>query len=239
MATPDPLLAIKGVAAYFGKAAAIMDISLEIAEGEVVALLGANGAGKTTLLNTISGFINCHSGTIEMRGERISGLPPHKIFRKGIVQVSQARDLFLDMSVVENLELGASIRKQDDLGEDLKKIFTYFPRLEERQQQRVKTLSGGEQQMVAIGRALMGNPKILLLDEPSGGLAPRFVQEIARIVAILKKKRSTMLLVEQNIALAMSVADRIYVLRDGNVVWSGSVAYMTADPKELARKYYL
>jgi branched-chain amino acid transport system ATP-binding protein len=238
LATPEPLLAIKGLAAYFGKVAAIQDLSLEICEGEVVALLGANGAGKTTLLNTISGFIKSYIGTIEMRGERISGLAPHKIFRKGVVQVSQTRDLFVEMSVLENLELGAAARK-DDIREDLARIFTYFPGLDERRQQRVKTLSGGEQQMVAIGRALMGGPKILLLDEPSGGLAPRFVQEIAHIIAMLKKNGTTMLLVEQNIALAMSVADRIYILREGNVVWSGRIADMTTDLKELARKYYL
>ena len=238
MAAPEPLLAIKGLAAYFGKVAAIQGLSLEVCEGEVVALLGANGAGKTTLLNTISGFIKSYIGTIEMRGERISGLAPHKIFRKGVVQVSQTRDLFVEMSVLENLELGA-VARNDDIRKDLAKVFTYFPRLDERRQQRVKTLSGGEQQMVAIGRALMGGPKILLLDEPSGGLAPRFVQEIAHIIAMLKKNGSTMLLVEQNIALAMSVADRIYILRGGNVVWSGRIADMTTDLKELARKYYL
>jgi len=238
LATTEPLLAISDLAARYGKVSTLREVSMEVCEGEVVALLGANGAGKTTLLNTISGFVRVQAGSINMLGERINGLLPHRIFRKGIVQVSQARNLFGDMSVLDNLELGAAVRN-DDLRDDLAKVFAYFPRLNERREQRVKTLSGGEQQMVAIGRALMGRPKILMLDEPSGGLAPRFVQEIRRIVGRLKEQGSTMLLVEQNIALALAVADRVYIMRGGQIVQSGTTSEIGSDPKQLAKTYYL
>ena len=238
MDTSETLLSVHGVTARYGKTDALRNVSLEVKEGEVIALLGANGSGKTTLLNTISGFIKPSAGDIKLRGDAISAQKPYQVFRQGVVQVSQARDLFLAMSVQDNLELGAATRN-DDFSADLGEVFAYFPRLDERRQQKVGTLSGGEQQMVAIGRALMSRPSILLLDEPSGGLAPRFVQEIARIMRVLKDKGATMLIVEQNIALALGVADRFYILRGGEVVRSGVPAELGTNYADVARSYYL
>lgn len=238
MDTNETLLSLHGITARYGKTDALRNVSLEVKVGEVVALLGANGSGKTTLLNTISGFIKPSAGDIRLHGKPISTQKPYEIFRQGVVQVSQARDLFTALSVQDNLELGAATRT-DDLRADLDQVFTYFPRLEERRQQKVGTLSGGEQQMLAIGRALMGRPGILLLDEPSGGLAPRFVQEIARIMRVLKDKGSTLLLVEQNIALALGVADRFYIMRDGQLVREGVPAELGTNYAEVARSYYL
>ena len=238
MDTSETLLSLHGVTARYGKTDALRNVSLEVKEGEVIALLGANGSGKTTLLNTISGFIKPSAGDIKLRGQPISTQKPYKVFRQGVVQVSQARDLFSAMSVQDNLELGAATRS-DDFSADLDEVFAYFPRLDERRQQKVGTLSGGEQQMVAIGRALMGRPSILLLDEPSGGLAPRFVQEIARIMSVLKGKGSTMLIVEQNIALALGVADRFYIMRGGEVVRAGVPAELGTNYADVARSYYL
>lgn len=239
MATANsPLLSLANVGARYGKAEALRAVSLDIWEGEVVALLGANGAGKSTLLNVISGFIRPSHGAITLAGERIDGDKPHKAFRRGVVQVSQARDLFPAMTVKENLELGAVTRK-GDCSTEMAVVFDYFPRLHERREQRVGTLSGGEQQMVALGRALMGRPRILLLDEPSGGLAPKFVQEIGRIMAALKDRGATMMIVEQNIGLALRVADRFYILRDGNVVHTGTPNELGDDLAAVARRYYL
>lgn len=237
MAGPD-VLVVRGLCAGYGKTAAFHDISLEVRAREVVVLLGANGAGKTTLLNTVCGFIKPSTGSITLEGATISGAPPHQIFRQGVVQVSQGRDLFREMSVIDNLELGATVRSEN-LADNLARVFSYFPRLAERRHQVVGTLSGGEQQMVAIGRALMSSPRILLLDEPSGGLAPRFVQEIGRIMQALKSAGTTMLLVEQNIGLAMSVADRFYILRDGRIVHSGLSNELSTDYAALAHEYYL
>jgi len=228
---------VQGLAARYGKIAALRNASLEIGEGEAVTLLGANGSGKTTLLNTLCGFLAPTGGTVSLAGEEIGGLPPHRIFRRGIVQVSQARDLFGTVTVLDNLLLGAVQR--DRPGPDVTEIFGYFPRLQERQLQLVRTLSGGEQQMVAMGRALMSAPRILLLDEPSGGLAPRFVEEIGNIVNALKRQGRTMLLVEQNLALAAAVADRFYILRDGETVDSGDAAALRQDRRHFARTYYL
>ncbi len=238
MVTNESLLTLKDVTSHHGRTEAISRVSLEVKEGEVIALLGANGAGKTTLLNTICGFIKPTQGEILLRGERIAGVKPFKVFRQGVVQVSQTRDLFPAMSVLENLELGA-VAWNADFSKDLQLVFEYFPRLSERKDQRVGTLSGGEQQMVAIGRALMGKPKILLLDEPSGGLAPRFVEEISRIMTVLKKRGSTMFIVEQNIALALAVADRFYILRDGAMVRQGIPSELGSDYAQVARSYYL
>jgi branched-chain amino acid transport system ATP-binding protein len=238
LGTPEPLLAVRDLTVRYGKSVALQDLSLSIREREVVTLLGANGAGKTTLLNTISGFLKPVSGGIQMRGEVIEQEPPHKVFRRGIVQVSQARDLFPSLSVIDNLTLGATnVPGPHDA--DLERVLGYFPRLAERKKQQVRTLSGGEQQMVAIGRALMGRPKILLLDEPSGGLAPRFVQEIGNIVNALKQAGSTMLLVEQNMALALGVADRFYILRAGTIVHQGGASELGSNYAALATEYYL
>ncbi len=237
MAARDPVLRIEGLAARYGKIVALRNASLEIGEGEAVTLLGANGSGKTTLLNTLCGFLAPTGGTVSLAGEAIGGLPPHRIFRRGIVQVSQGRDLFGSMTVLDNLLLGAVRRRRP--GPEVSEIFGYFPRLQERPQQLVRTLSGGEQQMVAIGRALMSAPRILLLDEPSGGLAPHFVGEIGNIVNALKRQGRTMLLVEQNLALAAAVADRFYILRDGETVDSGDAAALRQDRRHFARTYYL
>lgn len=237
MAAPDPLLRVQGLAARYNKIAALRDASLEIAEGEAVALLGANGSGKTTLLNTVCGFLPPASGTIALGPESIGGLPPHRVFQRGIVQVAQGRALFGSMTVRDNLRLGAVRRNRP--GPEIDEIFGYFPRLQERQQQIVRTLSGGEQQMVAMGRALMSAPRLLLLDEPSGGLAPRFVEEIGNIMNALKRQGRTMLLVEQNLALAAAVADRFYILRDGETVASGNSEALRQDPQGFARAYYL
>jgi branched-chain amino acid transport system ATP-binding protein len=237
LAARDPVLRVQGLAARYGKIVALRDVSLDIGEGEAVALLGANGSGKTTLLNTLCGFLAPTGGTVSLAGEAIGGLPPHRIFQRGIVQVSQARDLFGSMTVLDNLLLGAVQRNRP--GPAATDIFGYFPRLQERQLQVVRTLSGGEQQMVAMGRALMSAPRILLLDEPSGGLAPRFVEEIGNIVNALKRQGRTMLLVEQNLALAAAVADRFYILRDGETVDSGDAAALRQDRRHFARTYYL
>ncbi len=237
MAAHDPVLRVQGLAARYGKIVALRNASLEIGEGEAVTLLGANGSGKTTLLNTLCGFLAPTGGTVSLAGEAIGGLPPHRIFQRGIVQVSQARDLFGSMTVLDNLLLGAMQR--DRPRPEVTEIFGYFPRLQERQLQLVRTLSGGEQQMVAMGRALMSAPRILLLDEPSGGLAPRFVEEIGNIINALKRQGRTMLLVEQNLALAAAVADRFYILRDGETVDSGDAAALRQDRRHFARTYYL
>lgn len=234
----ETLLSIEKIAVRYGKSEAIRDVSLDIRAGEVVTLLGANGAGKTTLLNTISGFLKPAAGEIRVQNVPITGAPPHKVFQHGVVQVSQGRDLFPSLSVQENLELGAATLK-GSFKEELDRVFEYFPRLAERRKQLAGTLSGGEQQMVAISRALIGRPKVLLLDEPSGGLAPRFVAEIGRIMRILKEVGSTMLLVEQNMSLALSVADRFYILRDGVIVHRGDSAELGSDYTELAKRYYL
>jgi branched-chain amino acid transport system ATP-binding protein len=233
------MLEIDGLDVQYGKVKALSGITLSVRQGESVALLGANGAGKTSLLNTISGFLRPSAGSIRVNGRSIGGAPPHVVFAEGISQVSQDRNLFGDMSVIDNLMLGAVVRGGGDMQADLDRIFGYFPQLAGRQQQRVQTLSGGEQQMVAIARALMCHPKILMLDEPSAGLAPVFVAEITRICGLLRQAGSTMLIVEQNIALAADVADRFYVLRAGSLLKSGDAAELRQDAIRLAREYYL
>ena len=232
---PDALLTARGVEAGYGSRQILFGVDLDVAEGEVVALLGANGGGKSTLLNAVSGFVQPRRGSIRLDGVELAGLPPHRTFRRGIVQVSQARDLFPEMSVEENLRLGAWT-KRGDAARLLDGIYASFPRLTERRGQMVRLMSGGEQQMVAIGRALMSEPRVLLLDEPSGGLAPAFVTEIAAIVAALKQRRVTMMIVEQNLRLALSVADRILVLRDGVVVEQRTGQ---ADEETIVRQIYL
>jgi branched-chain amino acid transport system ATP-binding protein len=232
---PDASLTVRGVEAGYGARQILFGIDLDVMPGEVVALLGANGSGKSTVLNTLSGFVRPRRGSIRLNGEELAGLPPHRIFRRGIVQVSQGRDLFPDMSVEENLRLGAWIRGRST-ARLLQSIYTSFPRLGERRRQTVRLMSGGEQQMVAIGRALMSGPRVLLLDEPSGGLAPALVGEIASILAVLKRQHVTMVIVEQSLRLALAVADRILVLRDGVVVQQQSAG---ADEEQIVRQIYL
>ena len=235
---PDALLIARGVEAGYGSRQVLFGVDLDIVEGEAVALLGANGSGKSTLLNALSGFVRPRRGSILLSQVELAGLRPHRIFRYGIVQVSQARDLFPEMTVEENLRLGAWVRR-GDMARLLDTVYQSFPRLAERRSQMVRLMSGGEQQMVAIGRALMSQPILLLLDEPSGGLAPAFVAEIATIVAALKRQGVTMVMVEQNIRLALSVADRILVLRDGVVIEQQDVRGGSTDEEQIVRQIYL
>jgi branched-chain amino acid transport system ATP-binding protein len=237
LATEAPLLAVESLVAGYGPIQILRGVDLAVRRGEVVALLGANGSGKSTALNTISGFIRPMSGRIRLDGQDIAGHPPHRTFRRGVVQVSQGRDLFPDMTVEDNLQLGAAIRGDAHAG--LARAYDLFPRLAARRRQSVRLMSGGEQQMVAIGRALMGDPTLLLLDEPSGGLAPVFVTEIGRVVERLKAEGTTVLMVEQNVRLALAVADRFVALRDGQVLAHGPVADLQGAYEDLVRRIYL
>jgi len=235
LAAHDPVLRVQGLAARYGKIVALRNASLEIGEGEAVALLGANGSGKTTLLNTLCGFLPPTAGTMSLAGEAIGGLPPHRVFQRGIVQVSQARDLFGSMTVLDNLLLGAVRRNRP--GPAVTDIFGYFPRLQERQLQVVRTLSGGEQQMVAMGRALMARPRLLCMDEPSMGLAPIFVEQVFDIIQEINRQGTTIFMVEQNANMALSIANRAYVLQTGAVVLSGAADELRRNP--LIREAYL
>jgi branched-chain amino acid transport system ATP-binding protein len=235
---PEPLLAATGIEAGYPNKQILFGMDFTIAQGEIVTLLGANGSGKSTALNTVSGFVRPWAGSIRFGGTEIAGLPPHDIFRRGIIQVSQGRDLFADMSVEENLRLGAWIRRGDEAAM-LEEIYAAFPRLAERRRQAVHLMSGGEQQMVALGRALMGRPALLLLDEPSGGPAPAFVAEIAEIMRSLRERGITMMLVEQNIRLALAVADRFLILRDGRVSEHHDLRSGARDEADIVRSIYL
>lgn len=239
MATHDSLLSVKGLHVSYGTKEVLHGIDYSISEREVVAVLGANGSGKSTSLNTISGFVSPTAGSIVFDGTDITHLPAHSIFRLGVIQVSQSRDLFVDLTVEHNLRLGAMIRNRDAVEEQLERVFTYFPRLKERRRQQARTLSGGEQQMVALGRAVMGKPRLLLLDEPSGGLAPQFINEIGTIIRALKDDGATMLMVEQNLALAFKVADRFIILRDGFVSDGGFVKSLEGNHDDIVRTIYL
>tara|TARA_R110000787_G_scaffold280472_4_gene391209 strand:+ start:417 stop:1130 length:714 start_codon:yes stop_codon:yes gene_type:complete len=235
----DPVLKVDGIRVSYGKKEILQGVDFELAQGETLCLLGANGSGKSTAMNAISGFVGCTQGTIKLDGEDIQNLPAHKTFRLGMVQVSQSRDLFVQLSVEDNLKLGAEIRAKDTMNEELERVYNYFPRLKERRKQSVMTLSGGEQQMVALGRAVMARPRVLLLDEPSGGLSPQFVNEIGTIIAALKEDGATMLMIEQNLGLAFKVADRFIILRDGVVVDGGTVADYADDHEQIVRSIYL
>jgi len=213
------MLEVRDLHVHYGSIRAVKGISLEVKEGEVVALIGANGAGKTTLLNTISGFLRPKQGIIRFQGKEIQGLPPHAVVSRGIVQVPEGRSILTQMTVMENLEMGAYLRQEAaEAKNDLDKILLRFPRLRERKNQLGGTLSGGEQQMLAIGRALMARPQILLLDEPSMGLSPLMVKEVFQIIREIKTSGTTLLLVEQNARMALREANRGYVLENGSVV---------------------
>ena len=233
----DARLRVTDLVAGYGSNVVLRGVSLHVGEAEIVSLLGANGSGKSTILNTISGFLRPTEGRIELDGRPIQGQAPHETFRRGVVQVSQARDLFGDLTVEENLKLGCIIQGDERLG--LERALEYFPRLGDRREQQVSTMSGGEQQMVALGRALMSQPRILLLDEPSGGLSPRFVEEIASIMHRMKEDGVTMLLVEQNMRLALEISDRYLILRDGNVIDAGSTANVEGSHDDIVRAIYL
>ena len=232
------MLEIKDINVYYGAIHAIKGISLEVNEGEIVTLIGANGAGKSTTLRTISGLLKPKTGEINFLGKNIAGMAAHKIVREGISQVPEGRRIFAEMTVMENLELGAFIREdKTEVEKDFKIVFGRFPRLEERKMQLAGTLSGGEQQMLAMGRALMSRPKLLLLDEPSMGLAPLLIREIFSIIVDINKAGTTVLLVEQNANMALSIANRAYVLETGRITISGDAKELAAS--EDIRKAYL
>ncbi|XOQ26020.1 MAG: LIV-I protein F [Mitsuokella multacida] len=234
----EPMLKIDNIDVYYGAIHALKGISLEVNQGEIVTLIGANGAGKSTTLRTISGLLKPKNGSITFMGENIAGVRAHEIVKKGISQVPEGRRVFAEMTVMENLDLGAFVRKdKDGIQQDLKKVFELFPRLEERKNQSAGTLSGGEQQMLAMGRALMSRPKLLLLDEPSMGLAPLLIKEIFNIIVDINKSGTTVLLVEQNANMALSIANRAYVLETGRITLSGSAQELAAS--EDVRKAYL
>ena len=221
---------------YYGAIHAIKGVSLEVNEGEIVTLIGANGAGKTTTLHTVSGLLRPRTGSIQFCGEDISHMDAYKLLRHGLAHVPEGRRIFLQMTVQENLEMGAYIKKEVSQ-QDLEKVFTLFPRLKERRKQVAGTLSGGEQQMLAMSRALMSHPKLMMLDEPSMGLAPILVDQIFDIIKELHKDGTTILLVEQNARKALQIADRAYVLETGNITLSGTGAELASS--DAVRKAYL
>jgi branched-chain amino acid transport system ATP-binding protein len=232
------LLEINDIHTYYGAIQALHGVSVHVDEGEIVTLIGANGAGKSTLLNTICGLLRPRSGTIFFAGEPIHELPPHEIVVRGLAQAPEGRNVFGRLNVIENLEMGAFARKdKDGIQRDMERVFALFPRLKERARQMAGTLSGGEQQMLAIGRSLMANPRLLLLDEPSMGLAPILVETIFDTIREINSLGVTILLVEQNALMALSVAKRGYVLETGEIVLKDSASALQEN--EMVRKAYL
>ena len=233
----EAILKVEDINVYYGSIHAIKGVSFEVNEGEIVTLIGANGAGKSTTLNTISGLLHSKTGSITFMGENLGKIPCHKIVSKGLALVPEGRRVFLQMTVQENLEMGAFTQGGKTLDDDLERVYQQFPRLKERFKQVAGTLSGGEQQMLAMGRALMSHPKLLMLDEPSMGLAPILVEQIFDIIRELHKAGTTILLVEQNAQAALSVADRGYVLETGKVVTTGTGHELLESPA--IKKAYL
>ncbi len=232
------LLEVDNIHTYYGKIHALKGVSIQVEEGEIVTLIGANGAGKSTTLNTICGIRPAAEGKITLDGRDITKFPPHAIASMGVNQAPEGRKIFTRLTVAENLEMGAYARTdQNEIPRDMERVFVLFPRLKERQKQLGGTLSGGEQQMLAIGRALMAKPRILLLDEPSMGLAPLLVQEIFRTIRELNEKGTTILLVEQNARMALAVADRGYVLQTGAIVLADTADALQRN--DMVRKAYL
>ena len=231
------ILKVDDINVYYGSIHAIKGISFEVEEGEVVTLIGANGAGKSTTLNTISGLLRSKTGSIEFMGQSLAKVPSHKIVERGLALVPEGRRIFLQMTVQENLEMGAFTQKGGETQQDLEKIYALFPRLKERSWQAAGTLSGGEQQMLAVGRALMSRPKLMMMDEPSLGLAPLVVKGIFDIIKEINRAGTTILLVEQNAQAALSVADRGYVLETGKIVTTGTGTELLASPA--IKKAYL
>lgn len=233
----NPLLKVEGLNVHYGAIHAVKDVSFEVAKGEIVTLIGANGAGKTTVLNTVAGLLRPTSGTVELGGTSLVGVPAHSIVTKGLALVPEGRRIFLRMTVEENLELGAYTRPKEEARASLERVYTLFPRMKERRGQVAGTMSGGEQQMLAMGRALMSSPELMMLDEPSMGLAPILVDQIFEMIQSLHKGGTTILLVEQNARMALSVADRGYVLETGRLVSGGTGRELLAD--ERVKKAYL
>ena len=216
------LLKVEDINVYYGAIHAIKGVSFHVDEGEIVTLIGANGAGKSTTLQTVSGLLHSKTGSITFAGQSIGSVPAHRLVERGLAQVPEGRRIFLQMTVEENLEMGAYTQPAANTAASLERVYEQFPRLKERQRQIAGTLSGGEQQMLAMGRALMSKPKLLMLDEPSMGLAPILVEQIFQIIRDLHKAGTTILLVEQNAQMALSVADRAYVLETGKITLSGT-----------------
>lgn len=232
------ILQVKDLHVSYGAIKAVKGISFEVEEGEIVTLIGANGAGKSTTLRTISGLETAASGSINFMGTELTKLPPHDIVKLGISHVPEGRRVFANLSVLDNLKLGANLRKDPEgIKSDIKRVFGLFPRLEERKNQSAGTLSGGEQQMLAVGRALMTRGKLMLLDEPSMGLAPLVVEEIFRIIKEINNEGTTILLIEQNAYMALGIANRAYVLETGNIVLQGPASELAKN--EDVKKAYL
>ena len=231
------MLKVDNINVYYGNIHAIKDVSFEVNEGEIVTLIGANGAGKSTILKTISGLLRTKTGDVILKGESIKSVAPHKIVAKGLAHVPEGRRVFPAMSVEENLEMGAYTQPASSIAPNMQEVFQWFPRLKERRRQMAGTLSGGEQQMLAMGRAMMSGAKVLLLDEPSMGLSPLLVKEIFEIITELNKRGMTILLVEQNAQMALSVAQRAYVLETGRIIMQGSAAELLNN--DSVRKAYL
>lgn len=231
------LLDVKDIHVYYGSIHAVKGVTFQVEEGEIVTLIGANGAGKSTVLNTISGLLHPKTGSVSFMHRNLKGTAAHKIVKQGLAQVPEGRRVFLQMTVEENLEMGAYTQAKNVIRPGLERVYEQFPRLKERQKQIAGTLSGGEQQMLAMGRALMSSPKLLMLDEPSMGLAPLLVEQIFDIIQSLHKAGTTILLVEQNARAALSVADRGYVLETGKIAVSGAGQELLRD--DAVRKAYL
>jgi branched-chain amino acid transport system ATP-binding protein len=233
------LLELRDVHTYYGAIHALRGITVDVEEGEIVTLIGANGAGKSTTLRTISGLLKPRQGEIRLRGHRIDGRRPHEIVALGVCQSPEGRRVFARMSVQENLEMGAFARRErgSALNDDYERVFQLFPRLRERREQKAGTLSGGEQQMLAIGRALMAKPRVLLLDEPSMGLSPILVEQIFAIIRTINEQGTTVLLVEQNALMALGIAKRGYILQTGEIVLTADAQQLRKDPA--VRKAYL
>jgi branched-chain amino acid transport system ATP-binding protein len=231
------MLKVNNINVYYGSIHAVKDVSFEVHQGEVVTLIGANGAGKSTILQTVSGLLRSKTGSVEFLGENLGGVPAHKVVNKGLAHVPEGRRVFLQMTVEENLEMGAYTRPAIEIADSIADVYERFPRLKERRKQIAGTLSGGEQQMLAMGRALMSKPQLLMLDEPSMGLAPLLIEQIFDIIKELHAAGTTILLVEQNAQMALSVADRGYVLETGRIVSTGTGADLLND--DSVKKAYL
>ena len=231
------VLSVRDIHVYYGAIHAIKGVSFDLNEGEIVTLIGANGAGKSTILKTVSGLLRAKTGSIELMGNSISNMAPHKIVKQGLAHVPEGRRVFLQMSVEENLEMGAYTQSASTIRDSIANVYAQFPRLKERRTQVAGTLSGGEQQMLAMGRALMSRPKILMLDEPSMGLAPILVEQIFEIIDALNHAGTSILLVEQNAKMALAISDRAYVLETGSITIEGDAQQLLNDPR--VKKAYL